>query len=36
MSVRIGTGLAAHDDGVDAFAEAAARAALALGGAQPD
>jgi small ligand-binding sensory domain FIST len=36
MDVRIGTGLAATDGGVDAFAEAAARAALALGGAQPD
>jgi len=36
MDVRIGTGLAATDGGVDAFAEAASRAALALGGARPD
>ncbi|HEX8066491.1 MAG TPA: FIST N-terminal domain-containing protein [Thermoleophilaceae bacterium] len=35
MSARIGSGLAA-DDGVDAFAEAAARAQLALGGAPAD
>jgi small ligand-binding sensory domain FIST len=35
-AVRIGTGLAAHDGGVDAFAEAASRAQLALGGARPD
>jgi small ligand-binding sensory domain FIST len=36
MDARIGTGLAATDGGVDAFAEAASRAALALGGARPD
>ncbi len=36
MSTRIGSGLAARDSGVDAFAEAAARAALRLGGAPAD
>jgi small ligand-binding sensory domain FIST len=36
MPTRIGTGLAASDDGVDAFAEAAARAALRLGGMPAD
>jgi small ligand-binding sensory domain FIST len=36
MSSRIATGLAAHDAGVDSFAEAAARAALGLGGAPAD
>ena len=36
MSARIATGLAAHDGGVDAFAEAAGRAALGLGGAPAD
>jgi small ligand-binding sensory domain FIST len=35
-AVRIATGLAAHDGGVDAFAEAASRAQLSLGGARPD
>jgi small ligand-binding sensory domain FIST len=34
--VRIATGLAANDDGVDAFAEAASRAQLGLGGAPAD
>src|SRR4051794_41961103 len=36
MSARIATGLAADDGGVDAFAEAASRAQLGLGGARPD
>ncbi|MEA2443742.1 MAG: hypothetical protein QOJ12_1034 [Thermoleophilales bacterium] len=36
MPTRIGTGLAVSDDGVDAFAEAAARAALRLGGMPAD
>ena len=36
MSTRIATGLAAHDGGVDAFAEAASRAQLGLGGAPAD
>jgi small ligand-binding sensory domain FIST len=36
MSARIGTGLATNDAGVDSFAEAAGRAALALGGAPAD
>ena len=36
MSTRIGSGLASKDSGVDAFAEAAARAALRLGGAPAD
>jgi small ligand-binding sensory domain FIST len=36
MSARIATGLAAHDGGVDAFAEAASRAQLGLGGAHAD
>jgi small ligand-binding sensory domain FIST len=36
MSARIGTGLATDDAGVDAFAEASGRAALALGGAPAD
>src|SRR5436305_8124086 len=36
MSARIATGLAERDGGVDAFAEAASRAALALGGAKAD
>ncbi|MEA2387775.1 MAG: hypothetical protein QOG41_548 [Thermoleophilaceae bacterium] len=36
MSSRIATGLAADDAGVDAFAEAAGRAALGLGGAPAD
>src|SRR3954452_8210923 len=36
MSARIGTGLASHDAGVDAFAEASGRAALALGGSPAD
>jgi small ligand-binding sensory domain FIST len=36
MSARLGTGLAPHDGGIDAFAEAASRAQLALGGAQAD
>src|SRR5690349_24962010 len=36
VSARIATGLATHDDGVDAFAEAAARAELGLGGLRPD
>jgi small ligand-binding sensory domain FIST len=36
MPTRIGSGLAAADDGVDAFAEAAARAALRLGGMPAD
>jgi small ligand-binding sensory domain FIST len=36
MSARIGTGLATDDAGVDSFAEAAGRAALALGGAPAD
>ena len=36
MSARIATGLAPHDDGVDAFAEAAGRAQLGLGGAPAD
>jgi small ligand-binding sensory domain FIST len=35
-AVRIATGLAANDDGVDAFAEAASRAQLGLGGAPAD
>jgi small ligand-binding sensory domain FIST len=35
-AVRIATGLAADDGGVDAFAEAASRAQLGLGGARPD
>ena len=36
MSARIATGLAVDDAGVDAFAEAAGRAALGLGGTRPD
>ena len=36
MATRIGSGLARRDSGVDAFAEAAARAALRLGGAPAD
>jgi small ligand-binding sensory domain FIST len=36
VATRIATGLATRDDGVDAFAEAAGRAALALGGAEVD
>src|SRR3954471_7374667 len=36
MTTRIGSGLASRDSGVDAFAEAAARAALRLGGAPAD
>jgi small ligand-binding sensory domain FIST len=36
MSARIGTGLASGDAGLDSFAEAAGRAALALGGAPAD
>jgi small ligand-binding sensory domain FIST len=36
MTTRIGSGLAAGDGGVDAFAEAAARAALRLGGMPAD
>src|SRR4051794_7191845 len=36
MTTRIGSGLARSDGGVDAFAEAAARAALRLGGAPAD
>ena len=36
MPTRIGTGLVVSDDGVDAFAEAAARAALQLGGMPAD
>src|SRR4051812_47953476 len=36
MSARIATGLATRDGGVDAFAEAASRAQLGLGGARPD
>src|SRR3954453_8194022 len=36
MATRIATGLVERDDGVDAFAEAAGRAALALGGAPVD
>src|SRR5919199_3469488 len=36
MSARIATGLAPYDGGVDAFAEAAGRAQLALGGAPAD
>ena len=36
MSTRIATGLAADDGGVDAFAEAAGRAAMGLGGAHAD
>ena len=36
MATRIATGLAAGDDGVDAFAEAAGRAALGIGGAGVD
>ena len=36
MATRIATGLATRDDGVDAFAEAAGRAALSLGGAKVD
>src|SRR5919204_381036 len=36
MDARIATGLAVDDAGVDAFAEAAGRAALELGGARPD
>jgi small ligand-binding sensory domain FIST len=36
VSTRIATGLAADDAGVDAFAEAAGRAALGLGGAKAD
>src|SRR3954462_13205106 len=34
--MRIATGLVAHDGGVDAFAEAASRAQLGLGGARAD
>jgi small ligand-binding sensory domain FIST len=36
VSARIATGLAAYDGGVDAFAEAASRAELGLGGAPAD
>src|SRR5256885_9493179 len=36
VATRIATGLATRDDGVDAFAEAAGRAALQLGGAPVD
>src|SRR5438105_4431136 len=36
MPARIATGLAVDDAGVDAFAEAAGRAALGLGGTRPD
>jgi small ligand-binding sensory domain FIST len=36
MPTRIGTGLASEDAGVDSFAEASGRAALALGGAPAD
>jgi small ligand-binding sensory domain FIST len=36
MTTRIATGLASDDAGVDAFAEAAGRAALGLGGARAD
>ena len=36
MATRIGAGLARRDSGVDSFAEAAARAALRLGGAPAD
>ena len=36
MGARIASGLAAHDGGVDAFAEAASRAQLGLGGAPAD
>src|SRR4051812_49995939 len=36
MPTRIGSGLASGDGGVDAFAEAASRAALRLGGAPAD
>jgi small ligand-binding sensory domain FIST len=36
VATRIATGLATRDDGVDAFAEAAGRAALELGGAPVD
>jgi small ligand-binding sensory domain FIST len=36
MAPRIGTGLAGEDAGVDSFAEAAGRAAMALGGAPAD
>src|SRR3954452_16062130 len=36
MAARIATGLAPYDGGVDAFAEAAARAELGLGGAAAD
>jgi small ligand-binding sensory domain FIST len=36
VATRIGTGLATRDDGVDAFAEAAGRAALELGGGPVD
>ena len=36
LATRIGSGLASRDSGVDAFAEAAARAALRLGGAPAD
>jgi small ligand-binding sensory domain FIST len=36
VTARIATGLAPHDDGVDAFAEAAGRAQLGLGGAAAD
>src|SRR3954452_8931157 len=36
MTARIATGLAPHDGGVDAFAEAAGRAQLGLGGAPAD
>src|SRR4051812_23272821 len=36
MAARIATGLAPYDGGVDAFAEAAARAQLGLGGAPAD
>src|SRR4051794_12398335 len=36
MPVRMATGLVAHDGGVDAFAEAASRAQLGLGGASAD
>ena len=35
-AIRIGTGLVDGDSGVDAFAEAAARAAMGLGGAPCD
>ena len=36
MRAQIATGLVARDGGADAFAEAASRAALGLGGARPD